>query len=190
MASPIAATTDAGIVSRLAEIDETCRHGLYLIALRALGDDDEAREMVQETLVRTIEALTAGRVPRQLPVPSFAHGIARHVIADVIRNRVRHATVSLDGSDVIPGGQKSPLDALVSSEETRRLAQALQQLPVEDRQLLERCYVRGEGLVEIARASGEPSDRIRKRKSRAIERLRALMSFPRHDSAVNATEKA
>ena len=45
-----------------------------------------------------------------------------------------------------------------------------------DRDLLGLCYFEGLTAVEIADRLGEPPERIRKRKSRAVERLRQALS--------------
>lgn len=174
--------------ARLDEIDQTCRHGLYLIALRSLGDEEDAREVVQETVARTIEALTNDRVPAHVPVPAFIHGVARHVIIDMLRHRVRRASMSVESPDEVAEECRSSLDALIADEDRQRLSLALRRLPAGEQELLRRCYVMGEGLIDIARSSGEPAERIRKRKSRALDRLRRLLDPPRHESTFRATE--
>jgi len=190
MPSIIGTGSTGVLATRLDEIDQTCRRGLYLIAMRALGEDDEAREAVQEVLARAVEAIRADRVPAHVPLPCFVHGIARHVLADAIRLRVQRTLVSLETQDHIASMSHSALDAIVAMEERQHLALALQRLPDDDRELLRRCYVDGEGLVEIARSSGEPDHRIRKRKSRALDRLRSLMGVRSHDSPPQATDRA
>jgi RNA polymerase sigma-70 factor (ECF subfamily) len=151
--------------------------GLLLVAVRALGDMDEARDAVQETMARALEALRGNRVPVGVVLEAFVYGICRHVIADVQRRRVRErGTVGDVGA--LPAPIPSALDALVSAEERDAVARALAALPAADRDLLERCFVRGERVAAIAARQGEPAERIRKRKSRALERLREKLRCP------------
>ncbi len=160
--------------SVMARLPQAIAGGLEIVAVRALGDADEARDAVQETLVRALAAIRNDRVPPGVPLEAFVYGIVRHVIADVHRRRAR------DGAPPIHPGElhapdPSPLDALIQREEREMVARALTALPPADRDLLERCFVRGEHVAAIAAQLGEPADRIRKRKSRAIQRLREAL---------------
>ncbi len=155
-------------------IPESLASGLRIVALRALGHEEDAADAVQETLARAIEAVRKDRIPPGVSLPAFVHGIARHVIADVLRRRGREH----DGlePDRLAAAAPSPLDHLVRAEELERVQRALARLPHRDRDLLRRCFVDGERLVDIARDLGEPAERVRKRKSRALERLREMVA--------------
>lgn len=136
-----------------------------------MGDVDDARDAVQETLARGLEALRGNRVPAGVPIEAFIYGIARHVITDVQRRRVRdRGAVEDPGSLPAPG--PSALEALVDAEQRETVARALAAIPTADRELLELCFVDGERVSAIAARLGEPAERVRKRKSRALERLR------------------
>jgi len=155
----------------IAGLSQTIARGLEIVAVRALGNADEARDVVQEILARALAAIRTDRVPPGVPVEAFVYGIARHVITDVHRHRVRDGAPPIDpGALHAPG--PSPLEALIQREEQEMVARALETLPAADRELLDRCFVRGERVAAIAAQLGEPAARIRKRKSRAMERLR------------------
>jgi RNA polymerase sigma-70 factor (ECF subfamily) len=162
--------------------------GLDIIAARALCDADDARDAVQETLSRAVTAVREGRLPAGVALEAFVYGIARHVIADVHRRRGREAAAPVDpGSLHAP--EPSPLDVLIVREERERMARALAALSQSDRDLLERCFVRGERVAAIAEDLGEPADRVRKRKSRALARLRQDLrgDRPGHEAATRPT---
>lgn len=170
---------------------ETLSRGLEIVAVRRLSDAEEAREAVQETLARTWEAIRQGRVPADTPVSAFAYGVHSHVIADLLRDRYRGGA-SGPRPDLLPAPDPSPLERLVSVEEQRRVAKAVARLSAGDRRLLRSCFVEGRKLVEIAREKGVPSARIRKRKSRALERLRRILGSGRgvpagHDPDLSPT---
>jgi RNA polymerase sigma-70 factor (ECF subfamily) len=150
------------------------RGGLELIALRALGNVEDARDAIQETLTRTWSAIQNGVVPVGVPIPAFAHGVMRHVLADALARRKRSERDS-SNTDALEAPQPSPLEQLVTTEEEAAVRRALLKLGPDDRELLERCFLRGERVADIARSLGLPADRLRKRKSRALERLRALL---------------
>jgi RNA polymerase sigma factor (sigma-70 family) len=64
------------------------------------------------------------------------------------------------------------LDALISAAETDRVRVALGALSPADQHLLRLCFHEDRTPAEVAAMLREPADRVRKRKSRALERLR------------------
>ena len=156
------------------DVADLLRCGLEFCALRALGDPDDARDALQETVARTLEAVRNGTVPSGVRLPAFAYGIMRHVIADILQRRQRNAPTAID-PDLMPASQPSPLEQLLTAEEEATLHRAIAKLGPDDRALLDRCFVHGECVADVARLLGVPAARVRKRKSRALERLRALL---------------
>ncbi len=154
--------------ARIAEI----RDGLEIVAVRRLGNRDDARDAVQETVARLLARVREGAIATEGELAPIAWGIARHVIADVLRERARPLA---DVADV-ESRTRGPLDQLISDDETRRVRRALERLSPDDRLLLHRCFVDGEKIGRIADALGEPAERVRKRKSRALQRLAALLN--------------
>jgi RNA polymerase sigma-70 factor, ECF subfamily len=159
-----------------ADLGPTLTRGLTLLALRALGTTDDAEEAVQETLARALEAIRGGRVPPGVPLPAFVYGIARHVLADAGRRRRKERTHFDADLAPLAAAQPSPLESLIRQEEQDQVSWALERLPAEDRRLLTRCFLAGESIQAIAQRSGHPPERLRKRKSRALERLRTLLA--------------
>lgn len=165
-------------------LSPTIARGLEIVAVRALGNADEARDAVQETLARALAAIRSDRIPPGVALEAFVYGITRHVIADVQRRRARERGATGDPG-TLPAPGPSALEALVRAEEREEVVRALAVLSAADRELLERCFVQGERVAAIAARIGEPADRIRKRKSRAIERLREALRRSRggHETA-------
>jgi RNA polymerase sigma-70 factor (ECF subfamily) len=162
------------------------------MALRALGDPDAAEEAVQETLVRALEALRDGRLSDPDKLGPFVRGIARHVIADI--HRAHQRSVPLH---VVPDGEPAstsddPLTALITTEERSRVRLALTQLSAGDRQILHMSFFEGLTPAAIAERLGEPALRVRKRKSRALARLRRALlprGGTRHEWRSSTTKK-
>jgi RNA polymerase sigma factor (sigma-70 family) len=156
---------------------EALRGGLRIVALRALGEADAADEAVQETIARAVAALAEGRLEDPAKLPAYVAGIARHVCAHLIRDRKPTLSLEREPSSTLGGEPQlrtsiDPLDALISATETERLEVALRALSPDDRRLIQLCFHEGRTSAEVATALGEPADTIRKRKSRALERLR------------------
>lgn len=165
---------------------ERIRHGVRIMALKRLSDPAAAEEAAQETMVRLLEAIE--RLDDAPPdLGAYARGIAAHVIADHHRSGPRQ--ISLESPQArerlrSPEG-KDPLIALITDEQRRRLRDALSRLDDPDRELLRLCFFEGQTPREIAARNGEPAARIRKRKSRALERLRRV--FHGHDVPLGET---
>jgi RNA polymerase sigma factor (sigma-70 family) len=157
--------------------------GVELIAMRRLGNADDARDAAQETMARALAAIHAGRAPADGEFPAYVHGILRHVIAD----RCRRAPPDAPLGDP-PDRRASALDELISAERRSAVARELNRLGRADRQLLLRCFVAGERIADIAAGTGEPAERLRQRKSRALERLRRALGC--HETAPAAIEEA
>lgn len=148
--------------------------GLELVAARRLGAGADAEEAVQEVLARALAAFDRGMPASPDMLPAFVHGIARHVIIDEHRRRTRWRTDAV-ALDALPAPEVSPLQGLTDAATQAAMGRAMRQLSRRDRELLRRCFVDGERLATIARTLGEPASRLRKRKSRALARLRALL---------------
>jgi RNA polymerase sigma-70 factor, ECF subfamily len=168
---------------------EHFRPGLELLALRALGSLDAAREAVQETLSRAIVALQNGQPSDLSKLSAFVAGIARHVSVDMVRAQRRVVSLDALSADQQRSGEADALSALVSAADRVRVRDALSQLTPGDRELLQLCYYEGMAPGEIAVRLGEPAERVRKRKSRALERLRAVFhGTVSHETSSGTTE--
>jgi RNA polymerase sigma factor (sigma-70 family) len=145
--------------------------GLEIITARRLGNRDDALDATQETIARLLACVRDGRITCSDELAPVAYGIARHVVADVLRARAR------DGGEANETMSSAPnvLDAMVHEEDRAAVAHALQRLSAADYGLLRRCFVDGEAIGRIARELGEPAERLRKRKSRALQRLATLL---------------
>jgi RNA polymerase sigma factor (sigma-70 family) len=184
---------DAHTIPSAADL-ERLRGGLQIIALRALGDPDAAEEAVQETIARAVAALADGRLDDPAKFPAYVAGIARHVCAHIVRDR--KPTVPIHDAAESPGHPQlqtkhDPLEALISADENERLTLAFRTLSNDDQSLLRLCFHEGRSSAELAESLGEPHDRVRKRKSRALDRLRrAFLGQPEgHDDESDGTDR-
>jgi RNA polymerase sigma-70 factor (ECF subfamily) len=168
---------------------EHFRAGLQLMAAHRLGSTDAAEEAVQETLARAVVALANGQPAESDRFGAFVTGIARHVIIDILRARGRLASLDTVANHQHPQGGPDALDGLVTATERARVRSALNRLGASDRKLLRLCYFEGLTPTELAARLGEPAERVRKRKSRALERLRAAFQGrdSGHDSGTDST---
>lgn len=146
------------------------RAGVRLMALRTLRDLDAAEDAAQETVTRALTAIRMGRLADPAKLGAFTRGIAAHVITDVIRERQRLKPLDAEHSPSDP--TVDPLLALISEEERVRLRGAFATLSQDDQLTLRLIFTEGLSPVDLAERTGLPAGRLRKRKTRAIERLR------------------
>lgn len=170
---------------------ELLRSGIRLMALRVLGDADAAEEVAQEALSR---AVTAVRGPgATLNFGAYVAGIARHVIADWFRARGRVASMTTTAYEAVRDDRPDALATLCADEQAVRVRAALAGLGDADRELLTLCYLHDLTPTEVARRLEAPPERIRQRKLRALQRLRAAFDAAhplRHARAVPPTDMA
>ena len=186
---PVSSRPDAAPAPDTADLDGL-RGGLRILALRALGNTEAAEEAVQETLARAVGALREGRLSDRTKLAAYVAGIARHVFSHARRDEKK--TVSLDDLPAASGPAvfADPLESLITAAETERLRRAFRSLSATDQRLLRLCYYEDRTPAEAAAALGQPAERVRKRKSRALERLRRafLGETAGHESDAFATD--
>lgn len=165
---------------------EHLRQALRTMALRKLGDSALAEDVAQETLLRVLNAVEQQRLDDPARIYGFVWGVANNVIAGIHRRKKRSALAEA-WTRFTARPAADALTTLVSNEEQARVQSALQGLPPADRELLRLSFYEGLSPTELAERLGEPSTRLRKRKQRALERLRQAFMAASHQSADKAT---
>jgi RNA polymerase sigma factor (sigma-70 family) len=145
------------------------RRHLLEHAVAALGDPDEAEDACQETLLRVWLSLRKGRL-RDAPWKGYGFGVLRNVLRESLRRRGRPAPTLHPG---VPSSD--PLDEAERRERLGRVEEAFGRLSPEHRQVLTLAVFRGLPSAEISRRTGVPAATVRKRKHRALSRLRDLV---------------
>ncbi|WP_281243829.1 sigma-70 family RNA polymerase sigma factor [Jannaschia pohangensis] len=110
--------------------------------------------------------------PARATVTTWVFTIARNRKIDMIRKARRPEPEDLPWG---PEPEPEQADALALQEDTRRLAEAVAQLPDKQRKLLERAYFGDVTHSEIAAETGLPLGTIKSRIRLAIDRLRHAM---------------
>ena len=151
---------------------EVLGEGVRIIAVRALGDSVKAEDVAQESIARALASFASGRAEAIEDPAAFVYGIARHIITDV--HRASGRIVSIDFVDEPPAPHIDALDGVIAEEDAVRVRAAVTELPTADRDLLRLYFVDGLRAEEIATRLREPIVNVRKRKSRALERLRRI----------------
>ncbi len=150
----------------------TCARDHHVIlgrlCMALLGSQADADEAVQETLLRAHRAMATYR--GEGSIKAWLCGIARHVCAHVLETRRRGRELL----EVVPeeGEQR---DAFAARQRARQLRDALATLKPSEREALVLRYVADLSHREIADACAIDEAAARKRISRALARMRAVM---------------
>jgi RNA polymerase sigma-70 factor (ECF subfamily) len=143
------------------------------MALARTRDHDLSRDLTQETLVALVQAFRKGQVRDHDKVAGFVAGVARNVINNHKRQRLRHPESQLDENTMdVPEPSAADDDA----ERRGLMAGALAELSPADREVLLLTLVEGLKPGQIASRIGVSADVARTRKSRALKRILDIMA--------------
>ena len=153
--------------------------GLYGYAIVLTHNRTEAQDLVQETCVRAIQAMASLR--ENSNVKSWLFTILRNIWLNQLRHRrTVPETVELDPEESSPSfctkSEKDPHALYVSKIESEQVRAAMEQLPIEFREVILLREFQDLSYQEIARFLGCPAGTVMSRLARARARLRVLLS--------------
>lgn len=144
------------------------RDRLWAVALRTLGDREEAADALQDALLSAYRA--AGSYRGDAKVTTWLHRVVVNACLDRIRRRQARPTVPLPEQ----GGAADPVDrhdALAARETALEIEAALAALPVEQRTAILLVDVHGMPVDAAAAVLGVASGTVKSRCSRGRARL-------------------
>jgi RNA polymerase sigma-70 factor (ECF subfamily) len=169
----------AGDRDAFAELVRRHRDRLWALALRTLGDREEAADAVQDALVSAYRS--ADRFRGDAAVTTWLHRIVVNACLDRVRRRQARPTVPLPEHEVglvaVRGGVM-PYD----SDTVLTVRAALAQLPTEQRVALVLLDMQGYSVSEIARMLDVAEGTIKSRCARGRARLAVLLGHLRRDA--------
>ena len=153
---------------------------VYNIALRMVGDPEDAADMTQETFIKAYRALSGFRGDSKFS--SWLYRIASNVCLDFLRSRSRHPQVSLSTVDEddratleLPDMRQNPEEQLMKKLGLEAVRRGLEQLPEQQRQILVLRELGGLSYAELAQTLGLEEGTVKSRIFRARKRLCALL---------------
>jgi RNA polymerase sigma-70 factor (ECF subfamily) len=163
-----------------AELVRRHRDRLWAVALRTIGDREEAADAVQDALLSAHKA--AGRFRGDSQVTTWLHRIVVNACLDRLRRRQAHPTVPLpDGRHTDEGPSIGPEpSAPVQDHDTALVVrQALAALPAEQRAALVLVDVQGYPVAEAAGILGVAEGTIKSRCARGRARMAVTLGHLR-----------
>lgn len=145
---------------------------VYTVAMSILGDRGRAADVVQSTFVNAWQA--AARFDPKQELAPWLYTIARRQAIDAYRRERRTHPVDSAALDDV----QAPV-SLEATWEAWQVRIALEQLPVEERQVVKLAWFDGLAHPEIAVALGIPVGTVKSRSHRAHRRLAELLAHVR-----------
>jgi RNA polymerase sigma-70 factor, ECF subfamily len=136
------------------------------LALRRLGDRGRAEEAAQETFTAVWRAASSYRPERGRAAP-WLYAVARNAISD--RGRARREPPAEVPDE--PSPDAGPAEQAEQGWVAWRVHRALEELPQNERQLIELAYWGGLSQSEIATMVGIPLGTVKTRTRSALSRL-------------------
>ena len=176
MAEPPEAALARRIAAAAPRIESAAEAELYrilaprvrLYGRRHLRDDEEARDLMQQVMVTTIEKLRAGELREPERIVSFVFGMCRMVTLELRRGaRRREALLEQYGADL-------PIAdiAVPPRLDEARVAACLQRLAERERSVLILTFYEEEPADRVGTTLGLSAGNVRVIRHRAMERLR------------------
>ena len=142
---------------------------LWRVALRTLGNPEDAADAVQDALVSAYRA--AGAFRGDSAVTTWLHRIVVNACLDLVRRRNSRPATALDeGSIALPAP-----DVFSPRETAQQVLEALRQLPIEQAAAVVLVDVEGFSVAETAAILEVPEGTVKSRCARARGRLAALL---------------
>ena len=162
-----------------AELYDRSSSLLFTLALRILGDRDEAAEVLQEVYLEVWRKVVRYNPARGSPT-AWLVTMTRSRALDRLRSRAARGygmTDSIQNTPLtdLPDGNPGPLQASADLELRALVEKALDELPEAQREALKLAYYQGLSHTEIAARLNEPLGTVKTRIQLGMSKLRTAL---------------
>jgi len=184
---------DVALIRRMCDADETAlgalydrwMRSLYSLVVHLLKDPDEAEDVVEETFWQAWRKASSYE-PSRGAVSTWLLTIGRRRALDRLRAKARRREDSLTHEGRVLADMASaapdPSQTAEGAERRAHVLAALDELPDEQREVLELGYFQGLTQTEIAEATGQPLGTVKTRMRLAMQKLREPLSMYRESA--------
>jgi RNA polymerase sigma-70 factor (ECF subfamily) len=171
----LAARLTAGDDRALGEVFDHFAPAVLGAALRVLGDEAAAQDVVQDVFVELWS-----RPGRYDPAAGTLHAylvvLARHRAVDVVRSELRRVARQERSHRLAPGEPSpSPCEEVVAAQAATAVRDALRLLPDSQRVIVELAYFGGLTCREAAKVAGIPEGTAKSRLRLALAKLETML---------------
>ena len=171
----------AGDPRAFAELVQRHRDRMWAVALRTLGDPEDASDALQDAFLSAYRA--AGRFRGDAAVTTWLHRIVVNACLDRLRRRAIRPVVSMGDDATFDAVAPKTPDPTVAHELSLDVSAALQRIPYEQRAALVLVDMMGYAVDEAAEVLDVPPGTIKSRCARGRARLLPLLGHLRNRPA-------
>ena len=161
-----------------AELVQRHRDRMWAVALRTLGDPEEAADALQDAFLSAFRAV--GRFRGEAAVTTWLHRIVINACLDRLRRQSIRPAVPMGDDATLDAIAPKNIDPTALHEVALDVTAALQQLPPEQRAALILVDMMGYGVDEAARVLEVPTGTIKSRCARGRAKLAPLLGHLRN----------
>ena len=171
----LAARLAAGDDHALAEVFDALAHSVYGSALRVLGDNSAAQDVVQDVFVELWRH--PGRYdPAAGTLRTYLSVLARHRAVDLVRSELRRVARQERSHRRTSASLVADVgDEVLAAETAGLVRSAVRLLPASQRQVIELAYFAGLTCREVAQAVGIPEGTAKSRLRLALAKLEEML---------------
>ncbi|MBD1824274.1 sigma-70 family RNA polymerase sigma factor [Cyanobacteria bacterium FACHB-DQ100] len=148
---------------------------VYGLALKALGNPQEAEDLTQDIFLNLAKSTTYD--PRRGSLRTFLAVLTRSRSIDRVRSRsTSRSFLDRFRSSSTEMASESPLEQVFQTEQSQEVRAALAQLPESDRQILRLAYYDGLSQSEIAARLSLPLGTVKTKTRRSLLKLRQTLT--------------
>jgi RNA polymerase sigma-70 factor (ECF subfamily) len=171
----LAARLAAGDDHALAEAFDALAHSVYRSAVRVLGDNSAAQDVVQDVFVE-LWAHPGRYDPAAGTLRTYLAVLARHRAVDVLRTELRRVARQERSYRLTPAPPAVGVgDEVMAGETASLIRAAVHGLPASQRQVVELAYFKGLTCREVAQAVGIPEGTAKSRLRLALAKLGQIL---------------
>ncbi len=162
----------------LATLYERYGRRVFALAVRILGDAVSAEEVTQDVFMSVWRRGTT-YTSKKGKFTTWIFSITHNRTIDELRKRRRDRSKTNDDIDEhlnLESGDVSPADAAVAQSEYDKIRAAMENLPEEQKNVVELSYFKGLTQTEIATKTGQPLGTVKTRMRLALKKLRKALS--------------
>jgi RNA polymerase sigma-70 factor, ECF subfamily len=165
-----------------AEVVRRHRDRMWAVALRTLGDQEEAADALQDAFLSAYRA--AGRFRGDAAVTTWLHRIVVNACLDRVRRRSIRPVVA--ASDIV---EAITVDPAAAHELALDVGQALQRLSVEQRAAVVLVDMMGYAIDDAADVLGIPPGTVKSRAARGRARLGPMLGRGRDHAGTSGDDR-
>lgn len=178
----------SGDANAFAELVQRHRDRMWAVALRTLGDREEAADAVQDAFLSAHRA--ASRFRGDAAVTTWLHRIVVNACLDRVRRRTVRPVVPIGDDDTLDSVAPKNSDPTAAQELSLDVSQALQRIPFEQRAALVLVDMMGYAVEDAAKVLEVPAGTIKSRCARGRARLAPLLGHLRNRRKASGVESA